>query len=185
MGSLANIHSGLTWDWVDTVTSLLTTAFTWLLLLLVSFVTSQPLVASLAQCNANGGKPVVGHGKEVLERWYYSPISAKCLKFMYSGDGGSDNNFLTHEECRDTCIKAQQEREQDESFSPTRCSAPTDDMKAEKDDTDFCIKVYYDPNAQRCVRFNSLKCGETDFFMSMVTCFQSCMVTDSRRRRRR
>uniref|UniRef100_A0A0K0F0T5 Kunitz/Bovine pancreatic trypsin inhibitor domain protein n=1 Tax=Strongyloides venezuelensis TaxID=75913 RepID=A0A0K0F0T5_STRVS len=44
-----------------------------------------------------------GEGSDKLERWYYNSTSQKCTKFIYSGLQGNPNNFLTLDECKNTC----------------------------------------------------------------------------------
>jgi len=41
-------------------------------------------------------------GLELL-RWYYSPLNGKCEPFFYSGCQGNLNNFVSQEECEESC----------------------------------------------------------------------------------
>ncbi|CEF61058.1 Sulphate anion transporter family and Proteinase inhibitor I2, Kunitz metazoa domain and STAS domain and Cysteine-rich repeat and Sulphate transporter domain and Lustrin, cysteine-rich repeated domain-containing protein [Strongyloides ratti] len=45
----------------------------------------------------------LGEGNEKLERWYYNSKLQKCIKFYYNGLQGNPNNFLTLNECTNTC----------------------------------------------------------------------------------
>ncbi|XP_022256390.1 kunitz-type serine protease inhibitor kunitoxin-Phi1-like [Limulus polyphemus] len=38
-----------------------------------------------------------------LHRYYFSPTYRRCLKFIYSGCGGNNNNFKTLSECERYC----------------------------------------------------------------------------------
>ncbi|MCP9257748.1 Kunitz/Bovine pancreatic trypsin inhibitor domain protein [Dirofilaria immitis] len=45
----------------------------------------------------------VGHGSEAIPRWFYDVSRKKCLKFIYSGLGGNENNFLSKQSCEKSC----------------------------------------------------------------------------------
>ena len=47
----------------------------------------------------------VGHCKAAIRRWYYNKKAGECLKFIYGGCQGNDNNFKTQEECEKKCGK--------------------------------------------------------------------------------
>ncbi|KAI8496736.1 Sushi, von Willebrand factor type A, EGF and pentraxin [Branchiostoma belcheri] len=38
-----------------------------------------------------------------LARWTYHPDSGECLPFVYTGCGGNENNFLSRDQCLQTC----------------------------------------------------------------------------------
>lgn len=38
-------------------------------------------------------------------RYYYNAASKKCEEFTYSGCGGSSNNFVSRQSCRDVCVR--------------------------------------------------------------------------------
>ncbi|KAJ8267531.1 hypothetical protein COCON_G00127030 [Conger conger] len=40
-----------------------------------------------------------------IPRYYYNAASKSCEEFLYSGCGGSGNNFITRETCTDVCVK--------------------------------------------------------------------------------
>jgi len=44
-----------------------------------------------------------GHCTQYERRFYFNLDMSKCLEFDYSGCGANDNNFLTRENCEDTC----------------------------------------------------------------------------------
>ncbi|XP_025081523.1 uncharacterized protein LOC112556587 [Pomacea canaliculata] len=41
-----------------------------------------------------------------LRRWFYNVHMGACAWFTYGGCGANSNNFLTREDCENTCIKA-------------------------------------------------------------------------------
>ncbi|VDK73280.1 unnamed protein product [Litomosoides sigmodontis] len=45
----------------------------------------------------------VGYGGEMLPRWFYDASDKKCMKFLYGGLGGNENNFLSRKSCDDFC----------------------------------------------------------------------------------
>lgn len=45
----------------------------------------------------------MGSGSAKLNRWFYSPQEDECLAFTYTGRGGNENNFLTKQDCEQTC----------------------------------------------------------------------------------
>ncbi|VDM51707.1 unnamed protein product [Angiostrongylus costaricensis] len=44
-----------------------------------------------------------GHGNSFLTRWHFDNNQKKCVKFIYSGEGGNQNMFLTQEDCHTIC----------------------------------------------------------------------------------
>lgn len=53
-----------------------------------------------------------GYCKGYLTRYYFDKRTKSCKKFNYSGCGGTANNFLTAQSCKNFCIL-----EEKESFS--------------------------------------------------------------------
>ncbi|ETN76174.1 Kunitz/Bovine pancreatic trypsin inhibitor domain protein [Necator americanus] len=43
--------------------------------------------------------------RALVKRWSYDPTTNKCKTFMYGGCGGTENNFLSEEECIKTCVR--------------------------------------------------------------------------------
>ncbi|XP_033847424.1 tissue factor pathway inhibitor 2 [Periophthalmus magnuspinnatus] len=41
-----------------------------------------------------------------IPRFYYNPKSQMCEQFLYSGCGGSSNNFVSRQSCMDVCVPA-------------------------------------------------------------------------------
>ncbi|KAF8763268.1 thrombin inhibitor hemalin-like [Argiope bruennichi] len=47
---------------------------------------------------------VIGHCLAAFRRYYFNKESGECEEFIYGGCGANDNNFLTKEECEETCL---------------------------------------------------------------------------------
>ncbi|KAK9395078.1 BPTI/Kunitz inhibitor domain-containing protein [Crotalus adamanteus] len=52
--------------------------------------------------------PIVGSCTTPSRRYFFNRITEKCEKFVYSGCGGNENNFLTMDECIKQCEHAGQ-----------------------------------------------------------------------------
>ena len=50
-------------------------------------------------------EPEVGTCKGYIPRFFYNSTSNQCEEFIYGGCGGNGNNFLTIDECLQTCRK--------------------------------------------------------------------------------
>lgn len=40
-----------------------------------------------------------------IPRFYYNKATKMCEEFIYSGCGGSSNNFVSRQNCMDVCVK--------------------------------------------------------------------------------
>ncbi|CAI9597847.1 unnamed protein product [Staurois parvus] len=47
--------------------------------------------------------PETGSCRASFSRWYYDPLSKKCMGFTYGGCNGNGNNFMYEEECEEFC----------------------------------------------------------------------------------
>ncbi|KRZ38220.1 Uncharacterized protein T4C_13253 [Trichinella pseudospiralis] len=73
---------------------------------------------------------ISGRGSAKLARWYYNPASRTCQPFVYSGEGGSENNFESLADCESSCQSEQHDRfcafgsraHSDAYGEPMRCS---------------------------------------------------------------
>ncbi|XP_060530657.1 spondin-1 [Cylas formicarius] len=58
-------------------------------------------------------------------RWYFDSRKLVCLPFIYGGCKGNKNNFLTHQECTDTCSVVKEALSQNTSTRfPTEVPSP-------------------------------------------------------------
>ncbi|XP_038052649.1 protein crumbs-like isoform X2 [Patiria miniata] len=71
-----------------------------------------------------------GRCKASIPRWAYSTESKKCVEFVYGGCGPTGNNFLTEEECAQTCMSDTQQ-------PCERCGTPS--LAEAYCDSDFVI----------------------------------------------
>lgn len=46
---------------------------------------------------------MTGGGEAALQRWYYDASQRKCVQFTYKGRYGNQNNFLSQQQCEQTC----------------------------------------------------------------------------------
>ncbi len=46
---------------------------------------------------------VVGPCEAAIPRWFFNQETDQCERFLYGGCQGNDNNFLTLEQCKDSC----------------------------------------------------------------------------------
>lgn len=40
-----------------------------------------------------------------IPRYYYNTATKMCEEFVYSGCGGSSNNFVSRQSCTDVCVR--------------------------------------------------------------------------------
>ncbi|XP_017277888.1 tissue factor pathway inhibitor 2 isoform X2 [Kryptolebias marmoratus] len=44
-----------------------------------------------------------------ITRYYYNTATKKCEEFVYTGCGGSNNNFVSRQSCTDVCVKGKKQ----------------------------------------------------------------------------
>lgn len=49
--------------------------------------------------------PAPGPCRAAMPQWFYNPKKQRCMRFIYGGCGGNDNNFDTKEECKKACMR--------------------------------------------------------------------------------
>lgn len=76
----------------------------------VRFIKDLPLYAKkwfshslLTLADSCSQRKNAGYGSKRITRYYYEESSKICLSFVYLGLGGNRNNFMTLNECRETC----------------------------------------------------------------------------------
>uniref|UniRef100_A0A914V4D2 BPTI/Kunitz inhibitor domain-containing protein n=1 Tax=Plectus sambesii TaxID=2011161 RepID=A0A914V4D2_9BILA len=83
-------------------------------------------------------EPATGAGTASLQRWAYSPTRRLCQPFTYTGTAGNQNNFLTRQDCLQTCATV---------ISPCGTGTPLANGNG----------------FQKCVTFGSSTCPSTHF----------------------
>ncbi|CAI5455500.1 unnamed protein product [Caenorhabditis angaria] len=66
-------------------------------------ITAETTVCCSAVQNTCELPMIKGTGNSHLTRWHFDKNLNKCLKFIYSGEGGNQNMFLTQEDCLSVC----------------------------------------------------------------------------------
>ncbi|CAI4222644.1 unnamed protein product [Auanema sp. JU1783] len=46
----------------------------------------------------------IGVGNANIQRWYFNPLSQQCQSCVYKGLQGNENNFLSKQECENSCL---------------------------------------------------------------------------------
>uniref|UniRef100_A0A1I7V371 Kunitz/Bovine pancreatic trypsin inhibitor domain protein n=1 Tax=Caenorhabditis tropicalis TaxID=1561998 RepID=A0A1I7V371_9PELO len=119
-------------------------------------------------CKALGGDPCGqpldrGLGGSQLSRWYWNQQSQCCLPFSYCGQKGTQNNFLTKQDCDRTCyVEPPQTCQQPMVVGSGGASLP---------------RWYYDASTMTCISFNYQgRMGNQNNFLSQQACEQTCPV---------
>ncbi|PVD26595.1 hypothetical protein C0Q70_14272 [Pomacea canaliculata] len=58
---------------------------------------------NLNQCDMPA---VTGRCRALIYRYYFDKAQQQCVKFIFGGCNGNDNNFYTKEECEQRCLKS-------------------------------------------------------------------------------
>ncbi|XP_054711275.1 papilin-like [Uloborus diversus] len=99
-------------------------------------------------------------------RYYYDSDLGKCVRFVYGGCGGNENNFQTEEECQRTCETAPLR-----SFDVSSCQLfpETGPCKAN------IVRYYFDKNEKTCKPFIYGGCeGNGNNFETVEECNGKC-----------
>ncbi len=46
-----------------------------------------------------------------VQRYFFNAFKKDCEAFRYSGCGGNENNFMTYDSCKRTCVNILKEHE--------------------------------------------------------------------------
>ncbi|XP_040908528.1 tissue factor pathway inhibitor 2 [Toxotes jaculatrix] len=72
----------------------------------------QDLTSCMEYCSPRKTIPVLcldrldkGKCSASITRYYYNTVTKMCEEFIYSGCGGSSNNFVSRQSCMDVCVK--------------------------------------------------------------------------------
>ena len=98
------------------------------------------------------------------ERWYFDQESQSCKTFTYGGCFGNSNNFLSRDECEDSCLVdiAVTEEMCDLNIDAGPCRGQTS-------------RWGYDKMTGQCVQFQYGGCkGNQNRFMTLEDCQNVC-----------
>ncbi|XP_047460737.1 tissue factor pathway inhibitor 2 [Mugil cephalus] len=77
----------------------------------------QELTSCMDYCSPHKTVPVLcldrldkGKCSASITRFYYNTATKMCEEFVYSGCGGSSNNFVSRQSCMDVCVKGGKQR---------------------------------------------------------------------------
>ncbi|KAL4220846.1 Serine peptidase inhibitor [Mactra antiquata] len=97
----------------------------------------------------------------LVERFYYDHLACKCKKFMYGGCKGNANNFLSEEECNNSCREV----------TCQTCNLPKDRGTC----TGFFVQYYYNNQTCQCEQFVYGGChGNENRFETIEDCQGTC-----------
>ncbi|MEQ2286148.1 hypothetical protein AMECASPLE_039245, partial [Ameca splendens] len=72
----------------------------------------QDLTSCMEKCRPEKPVPVLcldpldkGTCSASITRYYFNPATKMCEEFVYSGCGGSNNNFVSRQSCVDVCVQ--------------------------------------------------------------------------------
>jgi papilin len=110
-------------------------------------------------CKQEAGVRGIGTDPELS--WTYNQMKQTCVKFVYSGVGGNDNNFQTEKECEEKCEPKLLPCEQKPGVRGL-CKA-------------YMPMYTYDPAQGGCVKFIYGGCGgNSNRFPDLQTCIDKC-----------
>ncbi|KIH51371.1 Kunitz/Bovine pancreatic trypsin inhibitor domain protein, partial [Ancylostoma duodenale] len=102
----------------------------------------------------------------------YDTETGKCVRFIYGGCGGNENNFSTRQKCEGECMEQDIEASNNDDIDDSdRCLQPIQ--------TGPCFGSFrryaYDRNSHQCVLFTYGGCGGNDNnFNTMKDCMATC-----------
>ncbi|CAI2354826.1 unnamed protein product [Caenorhabditis sp. 36 PRJEB53466] len=108
----------------------------------------------------------VGYGEGAEHRWAYS--SGQCASFLYAGQGGNMNNFLTRNDCVKTC-------QSPGAVAPlsSQCSHPATSGHGDQ----YLSRYFYSPEYRQCLFFiYSGEGGNENNFGSLAECLETCVA---------
>nr|CDS22657.1 Papilin [Echinococcus granulosus] len=121
---------------------------------------SQPGLCSLP--------PAQGPCKANIERYYYDTTSGKCKKFVYGGCSGNNNNFITIQQCMETCSLPLV------PSKPEYCLLEMDHGPCFA----LLLRYAYDKKLDQCVEFTFGGCGgNKNNFETLEECEKNCKIS--------
>ncbi|KAI1702639.1 kunitz/Bovine pancreatic trypsin inhibitor domain-containing protein [Ditylenchus destructor] len=130
-----------------------------------------------------------GNGTQNLVRFFFDSDNSSCQKFVYTGDGGNENNFPTELDCLEACYIDVHEGEPVAEEDVILIGRSTDSMLAANaicllpKESGNCSEetqsYYFSPDWQSCLAFKYSGCGgNANRFASRIECEQNCLVAD-------
>lgn len=108
----------------------------------------------------------VGYGVLSEHRWAFS--AGQCTSFLFAGQGGNMNNFLTRNDCVKTC-------QSPSVVSPPspQCSQPAASGHGEQ----YLSRYFYSPEYRQCLHFiYSGESGNANNFDTLTDCLETCVA---------
>ncbi|KAL1421533.1 hypothetical protein MTO96_023060 [Rhipicephalus appendiculatus] len=94
-------------------------------------------------------------------RYYYNNVTKTCEKFIYGGCHANGNNFVTLDECQNTCWVA----------PPQECTYPADAGPCEA----YMPRFFYNTLTKACEQFVYGGCGgNANNFLTFDACEKKC-----------
>uniref|UniRef100_A0A1I7UN35 Kunitz/Bovine pancreatic trypsin inhibitor domain protein n=1 Tax=Caenorhabditis tropicalis TaxID=1561998 RepID=A0A1I7UN35_9PELO len=106
----------------------------------------------------------IGFGVMSEHRWAFS--NGQCTSFLYGGQGGNMNNFLTRNDCVKTC--------QSPAPSPSsQCSQPAASGHGDQ----YLSRYFFSPEYRQCLHFiYSGDSGNQNNFETLTDCLETCVA---------
>uniref|UniRef100_A0A224YCU9 Pancreatic trypsin inhibitor n=1 Tax=Rhipicephalus zambeziensis TaxID=60191 RepID=A0A224YCU9_9ACAR len=115
----------------------------------------------------------VGPCRAFIPRFYFNETLNECVRFVYGGCGGNENNFETQQECEKKCRRKKPWKPSPikPTGKPAACGLPpvTGNCKAS------ITRYYFSPEANKCQDFIYGGCGgNANNFNSTKQCELQC-----------
>uniref|UniRef100_A0A3Q3BFU0 Tissue factor pathway inhibitor n=1 Tax=Kryptolebias marmoratus TaxID=37003 RepID=A0A3Q3BFU0_KRYMA len=103
-----------------------------------------------------------GPCKAIKERFFFNVNTGRCEIFEYGGCGGNANNFLTREDCEESCVVSDDKNPCHLPEAPGPCRG-------------LVARYSFDSSTQQCKHFFYGGCfGNANNFRSMAACQARC-----------
>uniref|UniRef100_A0A8C7XD13 Tissue factor pathway inhibitor n=1 Tax=Oryzias sinensis TaxID=183150 RepID=A0A8C7XD13_9TELE len=122
---------------------------------------------------AHGQQPIIfnelcamkadpGPCKAIKDRYFFNVSTARCEEFEYGGCSGNSNNFVTLQECEETCVVSDEKNPCHLEEAPGPCRG-------------LLSRYFFDSKTHQCRRFFYGGCfGNANNFWSMAECQAKC-----------
>uniref|UniRef100_A0A3P9K9S3 Tissue factor pathway inhibitor n=1 Tax=Oryzias latipes TaxID=8090 RepID=A0A3P9K9S3_ORYLA len=122
---------------------------------------------------AHGQQPIIfnelcamkadpGPCRAIKDRYFFNVSTARCEEFEYGGCSGNSNNFVTLQECEETCVVSDEKNPCHLEEAPGPCRG-------------LLSRYFFDSKTRQCRRFFYGGCfGNANNFWSMGECQAKC-----------